>query len=207
MGHHTYKDRCGGPYDPDLVQDVEDLVQSVKDDMVMQELGSMDIVRDVQQGGSVRRIGLQRQRTTSEDVNMEDMDAESEVESEHDNLVRAQHEIGDTRGGEPETATKTQPQQQAKDRLHASQETMAKTEQHERPRVARRAEREAKDAAVEQSQPLQLFPDRMIMVEKAVTHHAASGGHGVIRTQPKTQPFAQKTQWISEDDIMEDFDD
>lgn len=207
MGHHTYKDRCGGLYDPDLVQDVEDLVQSVKDDIVMQELGSMDIVRDVQHGGSVPRIGLQQLRKASEDVNMKDVDTESEVESERDNLVRAQHEAEDTRDRESKAATTIQLHQSAKDRLHASEETKSGTERSRRPRAIRWVECDSKEAPIEQAEQFGPFPDSAAIEKATVNRDSMLGGHAVIKSQPKMRPLAEKTQWIPEDDIMVDFED
>ena len=207
MGHHTYKDRCGGPYDPDLVQDVEDLVQSVKDDIVMQELGSMEIVRDGLQCGSVPRVGLQQLRKALEDVDMKDVDIESEVESEGVNLVGAQQEGEDTRYRESKTAAMTQPHQPAKNQPHPSEEKESGTKRSRRPRPITLEEFVSKEGTIEQSWRSQLFPDRMIIGEKTVIRHAASRGHGLKQPEPNARPFAHKRQWIPEDDIMEDCED
>ena len=207
MGHHTYGSQCGGFYDPDLVQDVEDFVQSVKDDMVMQELGSMDIVRDVHHAGSVQRVGLQRQRTTSEDVSMEDVDAESEAESERNNLVGAQHEGEDTRDRGAKTAAMTQPQQFAKNGPHPSEEPKSGSQRNLRPRVIRLIEYDSKEHPVEQVEQFRPFPDSAAMEETIVNRNPPLGGHGVIQSQPRIRPLAQKTQWIPGDDIMDDSED
>ena len=207
MGHHTYKNRCGEPYDPDLVQDVEDLVQSVKDDMVMQELESMEIIRDVQDGRLVPRIGLQRQRNTSEDVTMEDVDAESEVGSNRGNLVGAQHEAEDTRDGEPGTTIMTQPQQFVRDRPHPSEETRSGSKRSRGPRASTWVECDSKENPVEQAKQLRPLSNNVAMEETPIKRDPMLGGHDVLKFQPKTRPFAQKMQWIPEDDIMEDCED
>ena len=204
MEQHTYRNRCGGIHDPDLVQDVDDLVQSVKDDIVMQKLGSMEIVRDVHQGGSVPRVGLQQLRKALEDVDMKDVDTESEVDSERDNLARAQHEAEGKRNKESETATMTPPHQS---HLRASGETKSGSQRSRRLRAITREEYDTKQGPVEQAEQLRLLPDSAAMEETTFNRDSIQGGHSVIQSQPKIRPLAQKIQWIAEDSIMEDFED
>ena len=182
MEQSTWDSERGRPYHPDLVQDVEELVQSVKDEIAMKELGSMYIVSDVQESRLVPRIGLQQLRIASEDVDMKDADTESEIESERDNLVRAHREAEHTRDAESKPAIIIQPQQPTKDTPRATDEVKANTTRNGRPRTTRRAEFEAEESAVEEFQP---FQGRMNMGEEAVTRHAVSGGHGMIQPPPK----------------------
>lgn len=106
---------------------------------------------------------------------MRDVNTESEVESEGDGLVRAQHEAEDTTSVESATATMIQSHQPALDPFHTSEEAKAKIEQNRRPRAIKRAELGAKEAAVERAQQLQLISDTVILRHKAVVRDAVSG--------------------------------
>lgn len=62
MEHDTHENGCGKVHDCHLVQDVEDLIQGVKDEIAMEELNCTDRVINVQDDGLEPRIGLQRFR-------------------------------------------------------------------------------------------------------------------------------------------------
>lgn len=203
MEHCTHGNGRGRGYDWNLAQDVEDLVQSIKDEIATDELVRMGTVSDVQGGESVPRTGLQRFRIASEDVEMKDVDAESGVWSEGDDLVRAQHEVEDTRVVESDSAATIQPQQAAKDPPHTSWEATAKSKRNRRRGVIERAELGAKEAAVERAQQLQLISDTVILGHNAVARDAVSGSLGVIQSKPQIPPAAHKPQLIQEDEVMD----